>query len=78
MELEYSDDDDMEETDSAESYAQIRALLNHALVMENHGELGKAENLYDKALLLDPTDLRTLNSFAVFLHRKRGNVLLNA
>ena len=75
---ERSTDDENEserdEIDECNYHTQIRELLKHASVLEGHNELEKAESLYEKALLLGPTDLKVLDSFAVFLHKKKGEI----
>merc|ERR1711991_116932 len=71
--LKYETQDEVDENDD-ESYEKIKDILKHASVLEGYNELEKVENLYQKALLLGPTDIKVLDSFAVFLHRKRGDI----
>jgi tetratricopeptide (TPR) repeat protein len=67
-------EDDDEDSDSEESKAWARAKLQrrNAKAYDNSGNLEAAEAAYEASLAADPTDVRTLESFARFLHRRRG------
>ena len=54
--------------------AQLKELRVQGKMMETLGDLGGAEWAYQEALRLDPLDVKTLTIFAVFLHRKRGEM----
>lgn len=53
---------------------QLRVLREHAKTLERLDDLLAAEVLHERALELDPTDIVTLQGFAVFLHKKRGEL----
>ena len=54
--------------------AQIKELRNQGKMLEVLADLGGAEWAYQEALRIDPLNVRTLTVFAVFLHRKRGEM----
>ena len=54
--------------------AQIKELRNQGKMLETLADLGGAEWAYQEALRIDPLNVRTLTVFAVFLHRKRGEM----
>ena len=54
--------------------AQLKELRVQGKMMESLGDLGGAEWAYQEALRIDPLDVKTLTVFAVFLHRKRGEM----
>ena len=66
--------EDADQDDSDTCLARVKSLLQRARAKEASGELLAAEALFEEALLLDPTELRTLDSFGVFLHRKKGEL----
>ena len=70
------DDDDEDDDDEADgdSREQVKTLLKHAKVLEGLGDLVSAESMYARALELNPLDVSSLNSYAVFLHNKRGEL----
>ena len=67
------DDDDDDEADG-DNREQVKTLLKHAKVLEGLGDLISAESMYARALELNPLDVSSLNSYAVFLHNKRGEL----
>jgi len=71
-----SDDNDEDDDDDVEGddKKQVRSLLKHAKVLEGLGDLVSAESMYSRALELNPLDISSLNSYAVFLHNKRGEL----
>mmetsp|Transcript_4543 Transcript_4543/g.4684 ORF Transcript_4543/g.4684 Transcript_4543/m.4684 type:complete len:551 (+) Transcript_4543:139-1791(+) len=54
--------------------AYIRELRGQARQLEGLGDLVAAEWAHQEALQIDPLDIRTLTLFAVFLHRKKGEL----
>ena len=74
-ELEESDTDrDDGDNDDLDDTTQLKELRTQARMLESLGDIGAAEWAYEEALRIDPLDLRTLTSFAVFLHRKKGDL----
>ena len=69
-----NEDNDEQDEYQGEIHEKIKEILKHASVLESCNEIEKAESLYEKALLLGPTELKVLDSFAVFLHRKKGEL----
>ena len=69
-----SDDNDEEDSNEGDDKKQVRSLLKHAKVLEGLGDLVSAESMYSRALELNPLDISSLNSYAVFLHNKRGEL----
>ena len=66
--------DEIENDDEREVYLQVKALQQHAKVLEKLGDTNNAESLYERALELDPLDIQTLTRYAVFLHHRRGEL----
>ena len=72
-----SDDEDPEELDSEEEEEeakQVVVLRKHARVLERLGDMAQTENVYSRALELNPMDVKTLQGYAVFLHTRRGEL----
>mmetsp|Transcript_25444 Transcript_25444/g.37507 ORF Transcript_25444/g.37507 Transcript_25444/m.37507 type:complete len:1122 (+) Transcript_25444:90-3455(+) len=63
-----------EDEDEEEAAEQTKALRDHARVLERKGDNDAVEELYVRALSLSPTDVRTLDAFATFLHRRKGEM----
>lgn len=59
-------------SDTAEE--ELRSLRQSAAELDRAGDISGAEALLQKALDVDPTDLLTLQIFASFLHRRRGEL----
>lgn len=53
---------------------QLKSLRTHAKKLEQLGDIQAAEILFERALELDPTDILTLQGFAVFLHKRKGEL----
>lgn len=70
---EESGDDNISEPDD-EIDAQLIALRQEAINLEKQHDFDGVEEVYLKALNLRPFDLRTLDTFATFLHRKKGEL----
>ena len=69
--------DDSDEEDSEEQRqvdAQVKSLRMRAVELEQAGQYDSVEETLLKALELNPMDMRSLDSFATFLHRKRGEL----
>jgi len=84
---EYEDDDDAEqardegqdddESDSEEQRlidSEVKSLRLQAVEHEQLGQFDSVEETLLKALELNPMDMRSLDAFATFLHRKRGEL----
>ena len=69
-----ADDDDIEGELDADQ-AQIKELRTRGKLLESRGDLGGAEGAYQEALRVDPLNVKTLTVFAVFLHRRRGEMV---
>ena len=53
---------------------QIRELRLRICDFDVLGDVSAVERTYQEALRIDPTDIRILTNFAVFLHSKKGNI----
>ena len=53
---------------------QIRELRLRICDFDILGDVSAVERTYQEALRIDPTDIRILTNFAVFLHSKKGNI----
>lgn len=58
----------------AEDIRRIKELRLVARNYETEGKLDESESAYLEALDIDPTDIRTLDRYAIFLHRRRGEL----
>jgi ribosomal protein S6 len=65
---------DTEEEEERENAKQIRSLRKHVHVLIEIGDVNAAERLLERCLELNPLEIRTLRAFAVFLHRKKGEL----
>lgn len=63
-----------EEAVRSDEIEQIKVLREHAKTLEKLDDLLAAEVLHERALELDPTDIRTLQGYAMFLHQKKGEL----
>ena len=77
------DDGENSDADSAAAYeehdedytaARLRTLRKEAKGWAHVSNMDQAESTFQEALMLDPLDIRTLESFASFLNRKRGDI----
>jgi Tfp pilus assembly protein PilF len=66
------DDTDLDR--EADEKTQIRVLRSHAKVLEGLKDIPAAEGVHMRALELDPTNITTLEGFAIFLHQKKGEL----
>ena len=66
---------DEEHENESDEKTQIRVLRSHAKVLEGLNDIPAAEGVYMRALELDPTNITTLEQFAMFLHQKKGELL---
>lgn len=57
-----------------EEIKRIKDLRVLAKQHERAGRIDDAEETYLEALEVDPTDIRTLDKYAIFLHRRRGEL----
>ena len=69
------DNDEDEDYDEMDERNQIKVLRSHAKVLENLNDFNAAEVLHQRALELDPTNIITLEQYAIFLNHKRGELL---
>lgn len=53
---------------------QIKQMRKYAKQLEKQDDNQAAEVLYQRALEMDPTDIMTLQLFAIFLHQKKGEL----
>ncbi len=70
-EIQKENDEDEEEKELRQ---QIGTLLLHAKDLEAMDDVPAAEALYARALELDPMEVGTLMAFALFLHKKKGEI----
>lgn len=63
-----------EDEDEEEKRLHLKALREHVKVLLSIGDMKAAESFLTQALDVDPFDLRTLHSFALFLHQRKGEL----
>jgi tetratricopeptide (TPR) repeat protein len=68
------DPEDADQEREADEKTQIRVLRSHAKVLEGLKDIPAAEAVHMRALELDPTNIATLEGFAMFLHQKKGEL----
>jgi tetratricopeptide (TPR) repeat protein len=66
--------DEEEDENLDADQAHIKELRVQGKMLEALGDLSGAEWAYQEALKIDPLNIKTLAVFAVFLHRKRGEM----
>jgi len=70
------EDDDDDEVNDDGNNEQLNALRRHARVLEKLNDLSQADKMYRRCLDIDPTDVKSLQSYAIFLHQKKGDLSL--
>jgi hypothetical protein len=65
---------DTDEEEEIENAKQVRSLRRHVHVLIEIGDVKGAEQLLERCLELNPLEIRTLRAFAMFLHRKKGEL----
>ena len=68
------DDEEKDDDDVDAERAQLKEFCKQGKLQESLQDYGAAEYAYQQALRIDPLDVKTLTLFAVFLHRKRGEM----
>ena len=61
-------------SDDSDEREQIHALREHARVLQGIGDVDAADKVLLRALEVDPLDVHTLCDYAIFLHRRRGEL----
>ena len=73
---EDSEDQDADAEGDESANEQLNALRRHARVLEKLNDLAQADKMYRRCLEIDPMDVKSLQSYAIFLHQKRGDMSL--
>ena len=71
---EEEDKENDENDQESENRKQVKAYRQHARVLEHNGDLVGADQLFARALDLDPLDVRTLEAYGLFLHSRKGEL----
>ena len=74
QEMDSDDDDSSDSEEQRQVDADVKSLRLQAVEQEKLGKYDDVEEILLKALELNPMDMRSLDAFATFLHRKRGEL----